>query len=79
MNAEQAKHCLFCGNTHTGDCNPQSFAYFICKDCKGTNMMPLDACFGFDAIHCCSDEKSAADTWVRISYEQYKQEEMSNA
>jgi hypothetical protein len=36
-------------------------------------MMPFDACFGFDGIHCCSNEKSAADTWVSITHEQYKQ------
>lgn len=72
----QSKHCGICGNTHSGNCKPDSFAYFQCSDCKGGQMMPFDACFGFEHIHCCSDKKSAADTWVSITYEQYKQLEV---
>lgn len=69
----QDRHCNLCGNTHSGDCSPDAFAYYQCTDCKGGQMMPFDACFGFENIQCCSHEKSAADTWVSITHEQYKQ------
>lgn len=72
----QRKHCSFCGNTHAGDCPPDAFAYFQCSECKGGQMMPFDACFGFEYMKCCSDEKSAAETWVSITFEQYKKLEV---
>lgn len=70
------KHCLMCGETHSGDCNPRSFVYF--KTCVGVERMPFDAMafggFGNDddpGIICACD-KPARDCWESITYEQYK-------
>ena len=63
--------CMMCGNTHIGKCLPDSFRYFQCTNCHGLQQMPFDACFGFENIHCCNHELSAADTWQPISTERY--------
>lgn len=63
--------CVMCGNTHSGDCTPDSFAYFKCSNCHGLQQMPWDALFGFENIHCCSNDLSAQDTWESISTERY--------
>ena len=70
-NSTAPSHCGLCGNTHTGECHPDAFNYYQCSDCQGIHQMPFDACFGFENIHCCSNEKSAADTWQPITHQKY--------
>lgn len=68
----KAKHCLDCGDTHSGDCDPRSFEYFQCENCTRKQMLPWDAValVGLGGIQCgCG--KPADANWKSLTHEQY--------
>jgi len=75
MTTEQAKHCLGCGDTHSGDCHPSSFEHFKCS-CGLLQKLPWDvvSLCGLDGMICgCGLE--ANDSWEMITHEAYEAEE----
>lgn len=67
------KHCGFCGNSHSGDCHPESFKYFECSNCKLLQQLPWDvlAFCGWGNM-VCNCGKRAEDSWQSITHEEYK-------
>lgn len=49
-----AKHCLICGETHSGKCSPDAFADLKCNKCGQVIDMPWDAVLicGTSGIQC---------------------------
>ena len=69
----EEKHCLNCGDTHSGECSPNSFVYYQCSECDRSQMMPWDAlAFGGGLSNCyCGCGAEADKSWQRIDHEKY--------
>lgn len=66
----RAKHCLNCGDTHSGECDPGSFEYFQCSNCSRKQQLPWDAlafCGGLKGI-ICGCGKPAEYHWKNMEY-----------
>ncbi len=71
-NEKKEKHCGFCGDTHSNECNPSSFNFYKCK-CGMTQFMPWDAVAfggGLQGIICGCNGK-AEECWESIDYKKY--------
>lgn len=69
---DKQDHCLVCGNTHRGDCDPSSFNYYRCK-CGLIQSIPWDAVAyggGLSGLHCGCGGK-AEECWESIDHEKY--------
>lgn len=66
--------CSLCGERHIGECHPDSFNYYKCKNCDLTHRMPWDsiAFCGMQGLYC-GCEESASEQWESIDYDEFKQ------
>jgi len=69
---EKAKYCGKCGETHSGECDPNSFVYYTCDGCERLQMLPWDvtAFCGLKGMHCGCGAK-ADKSWKPISHIKY--------
>jgi hypothetical protein len=69
-----AKHCLDCGEEHSGECDPGSFEYFQCKHCTRKQVLPWDAlAFGGGLRNIiCGCGKAAEDHWKNVPHDEWK-------
>ena len=72
MQQSNSRHCYLCGLSHNGACNPNSFDYFQCTECQTLQQLPKDVC-GFGGIdgYFCFCNKSGAEVWKQISFQEY--------
>ena len=70
----EAEHCLICGNTHSGNCDPGAFNYYQCKSCGIGQQLPWDAVAfnGLENTYCACNEE-ASECWESIDYTAYKE------
>lgn len=81
--SKNKNHCLICGDTHSGECSPESFNFYQCSNCSEAQRLPFDAAmFGLKGIYCCGTQDNpitAEDTWVPITYDKYIEIEKSKS
>lgn len=64
----EAKHCVICGDTHSGECSEGSFVKFKCKNCGLDQKLPWDvlAFCGLEGMYCGCGEP-AMEVWEQVN------------